>query len=408
MGLSRKIQTRGGPFTRATLALLSQALGRPKPLPEKFERILVTVVAGIGDCLLATPAIRSLRKRYPEARIVLLTNRRSEGLLKGWPEVDEIIALDIDYLFYSTKRRWYRPRGLIHIWRTLRHLRRERFDLAVNLKEINSLRGAVLMGLWLTASGAKYRAGRDTEGRAAAFHIRTHESQLDRRHAVTKNLAVVTALGCEDDTGPISVHLSQNDRHAAEAFISARGPLSGPLVALHPWVKETEKRWPIVCWAKVAQELVSHFGANVVVLGGSQDIPAAGGLAGATSGNVLLATGALTLKQTAALIERSDLFLGVDSGPLHMAAAVGTPLVACYLLKNVDIFAPYTDPARFKVLTPKSPGAPLSEVPPEAVIDAAQQLLKKGKSPPPVEVLPWFSAPEEETAPARPRSVAHI
>jgi glycosyltransferase involved in cell wall biosynthesis/ADP-heptose:LPS heptosyltransferase len=408
MGLSRKIRTRGGPFTRATLALLSQTLGKTKPLPEKFERILVTVVAGIGDCLLATPAIRSLRKRYPEARIVLLTNRRSEGLLKGWPEVDEIIAFDIDYLFYSSKQRWYRPRGLIHIWRTLRHLRRERFDLAVNLKEINSLRGAVLMGLWLTAGGARYRAGRDTEGRAAAFHIRTPESELDRRHAVTKNLAVATALGCEADTGPISIHLSQDDRHAADSFLSGRGSLTAPLVALHPWVKDANRRWPLAHWAKVAENLSSRLGATSVVLGGSQDVAAAEGLAGATSGNVLLATGALTLRQTAALIERCDLFLGVLSGPLHMAAAVGTPIVACYASRYGDLYPPYTDPARFKVLTPKSPGAPLSEVPPEAVIDGAQQLLKKGKSPPPVEVLPWFSAPEEETAPARPRSVAHI
>lgn len=408
MRISLKPRLRGGFVTRALLGLISRTMGRPKPLPEKLERILVAVVAGIGDCLLATPAIRSIRKRYPEARLVLLTNSRSEELLKGWPAVDEIIALDVDYLLYAPSGQgWYRPKGFRHIWQTLRRLRRERFDLAINLKEVDSLRGAVLMGFWLKAVGARYRAGRDTDGRGVAFHLRAAESQRDGRHAVVKNLAVAEALGCEADPGPLSLHIPQEDRQAAEDFVSAWGPLTGPLVALHPWVKKTEKQWPIDFWARVIEELVSRFEATVVVLGGSDDTQDAERLGRTAPENVVVASGTFSLGQTAALIERADIFLGVDSGPSHMAAAVGTPTVACYLPKNVDVFAPYTDPARYRVLAPDSPKAPLSEIPPEAVIEAAGELLERGKATPPEEVLPWFS-PGGERDRARRRSVAHI
>ena len=117
---------------RAILALLRRTLGRPKSPPASVNRILVTVVAGIGDCLLATPALRSLRKCYPDARIVLLINRRAEDILEGWSAVDAIVPLDIDLLIYGNRLGWLRPSGLRHLWKTWWQLRRERFDLAIN------------------------------------------------------------------------------------------------------------------------------------------------------------------------------------------------------------------------------------------------------------------------------------
>ena len=124
---------------RAILALLRRTLGRPKSPPARVNKILVTLVAGIGDCLLATPALRALRKCYPDARIVLLVNRRAEDILEGWSAVDAIVPLDIDLLIYGKRWGWCRPEGLRHLWQTWQRLRRERFDLAVNFVQISSL-----------------------------------------------------------------------------------------------------------------------------------------------------------------------------------------------------------------------------------------------------------------------------
>ena len=253
---------------RAILALLRRTLGRPKSPPARVNRILVTLVAGIGDCLLATPALRALRKCYPDARIVLLVNRRAEELLAGWPAVDAIVPFDLDLLLYGNRWGWLRPSGLRHLWKTWRQLRRERFDLAINFMQIASLRGAVLMGLMMKIIGVAYRAGRNTNGLAAAFHVRTSESWPDSRHTVALNLALLEALGCEADSGPLTIPLSREDRQTADTFLATHEPVNRPLIALHPWVNEGLRQWPLPSWASVAEELVARFGATLVILGG--------------------------------------------------------------------------------------------------------------------------------------------
>ena len=389
------------------LAPLRRLLGRWTGPPPPFNRILAVVVAGIGDCLLATPALRALRKCYPDARIVLLVNRRAEDILEGWSAVDAIVPLDIDLLIYGKRWGWCRPEGLRHIWQTWRGLRRERFDLAINFVQISSLRGALLMGFLLKSIGSTYRAGRDTDGRAAAFHVRTPESWPDSRHTVALNLALLEALGCAADSGPLTIPLSQESRRVADTFLAAHGPPSRPLIAIHPWVKDSGRQWPLSSWARSAEALSAIHGGTFVILGGPQDAEAAKGFAAMLPGNAIVAAGGLPLRAAAALLQQCDLFLGVLSSPLHIAAAVGTPIVACYPTELLQTYAPYTDPAFYRLLAPESAGAPLSQISSEAVIEAAEELLARDKSPPPIEVLPWYKATENKPV-SRPWKIAHI
>ena len=392
---------------RAILALLRRTLGRPKSPPARVNKILVTLVAGIGDCLLATPALRALRKCYPDARIVLLVNRRAEDILEGWSAVDAIVPLDIDLLIYGKRWGWCRPEGLRHLWQTWQRLRRERFDLAVNFVQISSLRGALLMGFLLKSIGATYRAGRDTDGRAAAFHVRTSEGWPDSRNAVVLNLALLEALGCAADSGPLTIPLSQESRRAADTFLAAHGPPSRPLIAIHPWVKDSGRQWPLSSWAQSAKALSDIHGGTFVILGGPQDAEAAKSFADMLPGNAIVAAGGLPLRAAAALLQKCDLFLGVLSSPLHIAAAVGTPIVACYPTELLQAYAPYTDPALYRLQAPESAGAPLSQISSEAVIEAAEELLARDKSPPPIEVLPWYEATKDRPE-SKPLKVAHI
>ncbi|MDA2916156.1 glycosyltransferase family 9 protein [Nitrospinae bacterium AH_259_B05_G02_I21] len=360
----------------ALLALLRRLLGRWKGPPPPFRRILAVVVAGIGDCLLATPAIRALRHANPEARIVVLVNRRVVDLFSGWPAVDAIVPLDIDLLLYDNRWGWCRPAGLRHLWQTWRALRRERFDLAVNFMHITSLRGAVLMGLLLKAVGATYRAGRDTDGRGAAFHCRVPEHWPGRRHCVVKNLAVIEALGGDADPGPLSVPISEEDQRAAEDFLAKHATLGRPLIVLHPWVSmPTDRHWPLEAWTTVVKALAAEVGAQFIVLGGPADRQPSIQWARSFKEPPIVAAGHLSLSHTAALIEKCDLFLGVLSGPLHMAAAVGTPIAACYPNVLAEAYVPYTDPARYRILAPTTAGAPAADIPPEALIGAAKVLL---------------------------------
>lgn len=400
------VYVKKGPVNRAILALLARTRGRPQSFPDKVERILVTVIAGIGDCILATPAIRSLRRLYPEARIVVVVNQRVDRILAGWSMVDEVVPFDLDRL-QSGILNWCNLKFLIALLRTLKKLRRERFDLAVNLMQIASLRGAVLAGLGLKAIGARYRAGRDTDGRGAAFHLRIPDSYPGRRHAVLRNLAVAEALGGQAEHGPMVMPLGPKDRQEADNFLAAHGPPDRPLIALHPWVYDPARQWPLTSWARVAEELVARYGAALVLLGGPKDASSAEELAKALPTPPLVASGALSLRETGAIIERCDLFVGALSGPLHMAAALGTPIVACYPRELSEAYAPYTDPGRYRILTPQSHSTPLSEIPPSAVIEAAEELIKHAKLPPPKEVLSWHRTEQAEPS-ARTWSVAHI
>lgn len=389
------------------LAFLRRLLGRWTGPPPPFRRILAVVVAGIGDCLLATPAIRALHHAHPEARIVVLVNRRAVDLLSGWPAVDAVVPFDIDLLLYDNRWGWCRPAGLRHLWQTWRALRRERFDLAVNFMHITSLRGAVLMGLLLKAIGATYRAGRDTDGRAVAFQCRVPERWPGRRHCVVKNLALVEALGGKTDPGPIAVPMSEEDQRVAEAFLAKHAPLRRPLIALHPWASVPMNQWPLEAWSTVAKALVAEVGAQFIILGGPADQQPSMQWARTLEEPPIVAAGHLSLRQTAALLGHCDLFLGVLSGPLHVAAAVGTPIAACYPNVLAEVCAPYTDPARYRILAPTTAGAPAEDIPPEALIGAAKVLLNQKPSSPPEKVLPWYAAPDDKTGPT-PWKVAHI
>lgn len=395
-----------GALEATVQALLRRLLGRWSGSPPDFNKVLIVLLGGIGDSLLATPAILSFRRRYPAARIVLLINARAAELFEGWAEVDAVVPFEIES-FRGSLWKWLRPGTLRHLMQTRRRLRSERFDLAVNLMQIASLRGALQMGLGLKAFGARFRAGRDTDGRAAAFHLRVPESWPGGEHSVEKNLAVAEALGCEAESGPMVIPLTQRDREAAARFLGAHGLKDRPLVTIHPWVAEATRLWPLESWHEVAEALSQRRGATIVVVGGGEDVQAAEILTQTLPGSVFSACGALSLKETAALIERSDLFMGVLSGPLHMAAAVGTPTVACCPKELSRPYAPYTDPVRYRILSPQYSGAPLSEVTPSALTAAAEELLAKEHTPPPREVLSWHRSRKAEPSPSR-WSVAHI
>lgn len=406
MRASHKVDVKKGPLTRTVLALLARTWGKPQSFPGKVEKILVTVIAGIGDCVLATPAIRSLRRHYPEARIVVAINQRANGIFEDWPVVDEVIPFDIDRL-QSGVLNWCNPKVIATLLRTVRKLRKEGFDLAVNLMQVASLRGSVSMGLLFKALGVRFKAGRDTDGLGAIFQLRVAERWPGLYHCVIKNLAVVEALGGEADKGPLSVPISEDDQRLVKEFLDRSAPLKKPLIALHPWASTSLNSWPLEAWSRVTDALGEELGAQFVVIGGPADKEKSLRWAADLEHPTIVAAGHLSITQTAALIEHCDLFLGILSSPIHLAAAVGTPICACYPKELAEISLPYTDPARYRILAPETMDTPLDQISPDRLARAAEELLEQGKSPPPEEVLHWYRTEEAEPS-ARPWSVAHI
>jgi heptosyltransferase-3 len=286
-----------------------------------MRSILVIKLKHIGDVLLATPAIHALKAAYPSARIHALVTRGTEPMLARNLDLDEVIPYD-------------RPRGRgIARWREelrlVRRLRALRPDLVVEMGKGD--REAIL-GF---CSGAARRVGFDA-GRSGLLRrnlLLTHRvTRTGREHIVEGDLKLVEALGIAAPDRRLRLSVGPEDAAAADRILAAAGVGPGdPLAIVHPVSKWLFKCWRDEGMAAVMDHLAAR-GLTVAVTSGPEAREARKArriLALARCPAVDL-IGRLSLEQLAAVLDRSCLFLGVDSAPMHMAAAVGTPVVALF------------------------------------------------------------------------------
>ena len=297
------------------------------------RRILVIKLRHIGDVLLTVPALRAVRERFPDAHLTALVNAGTEAMLAGNPVLDEVIALDRP----PGERPWTR---LAREWAFLRALRARRFDLTIDLTSGDR---AAFMAWW---SGAKTRIA--FEARAGMWGKRrlwTHTvpgPSFDR-HTVLQNLELVEAFGMTTADRRVDLHWTAADDAAVDRWWAECGLGGGqPVVQVHP-----TSRWLFKCWdeernARVIDALQER-GLRVVVTSGpaSYEVEKAERIVNGCRLRPAALLGRTTLKQLAALTARCALFFGVDSAPMHMAAAVNTPVVAIMWSGSVMHWRPW-------------------------------------------------------------------
>ncbi len=298
-------------------------------MPETVRRVLVVKLRYIGDVLLCTPVLRGLREAFPESTITALVNAGTEDVLLHHPDVDEILLV-------KRPRAGARSRG--QYWadqfRLLRRLRERRFDLALDLTDGD--RAAFLT--W--ASGARLRVGFNREGRfrGRAYH-RCVAPFTGRRHAVEADLEALRLLGLRVDPVTPSLGLPPEAETAAGELLARKGASrERDLVLLHPGARWWFKAWPAERFAALGDWIVEELGAQVLIAGGGEDAQAAEAIRGLMRSPAISLAGETSVLQLAAVLKRCRLFVGNDAGPMHIAAAVGTPVVA--------LFGP-TDPAEW-------------------------------------------------------------
>lgn len=307
--------------------------GGVQPGPRQVRTILVVLLCPLGDTLFATPALRALRRRFPEAEITVLCWASNEPLLRYNPHVDHVVAC---------------PSGLDLAVSTLRMVDR-RFDLGVGLSHF---------GTWVTPFfRAAERVGFHVfdARRLGRLYGRPVPDARDR-HAIEYCLGVVAGVGARPDGLHMELYTGPAEKARARELLA---PLRRPVVALHAGADHfPAKRWPPERFAELATRLASRFQASIVLVGGPDDVPVSAAIA-QRAGEVPLLdlTGRLALLETAAVLERVDLMIGNDSGPLHMAEAVGTPVVGLFGPSDPRNFAPL-DPRHRVVVGTCSRGRP--------------------------------------------------
>lgn len=282
----------------------------------------------LGDVIMATAAVAAVRGGYPQAHLTFITGEWSREVLRHSLHLDETLTWD-----WSTAGRLSDLRRLIGL------LRRGRYDAVLVLDR------SPLLGVAAWLAGVPLRAGMDSGGRG--FSLTHPAAAVAGRHEALLYLDVAAQLEVDINSPRLEVAIAPPD----EAWAQARLP-AGDWVAVHtgggvnPGSTLTAKRWPVVRFAELAARLQGT-GHQIVVVGGEGDAGLAGDTADAAPQGVALdLRGQTTLGQLAAVLARCRLFVGNDTGPMHLAVAVGTPVVAVFGPSKPAWYRPFSDRSR--------------------------------------------------------------
>jgi heptosyltransferase-1 len=291
------------------------------------EGILIIKPSAVGDVVHALPVLNLLRKRWPVARISWCVTPGCAGLLDGHPQLDEVILFE--------RRRlgsvWRDPGALRELFQLTRKLRKRNFDLVIDLQ------GLFRSG-WLTwKTRAAARVG-FANARELAWAGYTHRVPVasDEQHAIDRYLAITDALGC--GRSPVEFHFPVGA--VEREYIADRLGNIGPFAVLLPGTNWPTKRWPSERFGELVRPLKERFGLDSVIAGGA-DVAALAATIGTAARSLV---GKTNLRELVALLERADLVIANDSGPMHIAAALGKPLVALFGPTNPVRTGPYARP----------------------------------------------------------------
>jgi heptosyltransferase-1 len=291
--------------------------------PSPPARILIIKPSAIGDVVHALPILALLRKRWPGARISWLVTPACAGLLDNHPMLNEVIRFDRRGFGAA----WRNPLVLWRLFRFGAQLRKKRFDLVIDLQ------GLFRSGWLASRTRAPVRIG-FANAREFAPMFYTHRVPIDsvEQHAIDRYLKIAGALGCE--TSPVEFPFAVGE--ADRAQVAQWLPAGNRYAVLLPGTNWATKRWPVERFAAVVAPLRERMGLKVVVAGAGEDAALA-----ARIPSDLNLVGKTNLAQLVALLERAALVIANDSGPMHIAAALGRPLVALYGPTNPVRTGPY-------------------------------------------------------------------
>ena len=340
--------------------------------------LLVRATNWLGDAVMTTPALAAVREGFPDARIVLLARPLVAELFRHHPDVDEVMVYE----------RPGRHEGALGRLRLAGEVRRRRFDGALLLQ--NAFDAALIAFLGRIPE----RAGYPTDGRRFLLTLPVPLTPaILERHEVEYYLCLLDGLGIPRPV-PVSLKLgvTNQERETMVTRLASLGIERGaPIVAINPGATYgSAKRWYPDRFAAVADALSAEWGARVVVVGSAAEAPLAGEIEAATRNPPVNLAGKTTVRELMALLSLSSFLVTNDSGPMHIGAALGVPLVAIFGPTDWRRTSPWSE--RAKVVRVEIDCSPcrlrvcdrghecMLGVTPGMVVDAAKALLPGGPS----------------------------
>ncbi len=280
-------------------------------------RILLIRTDRIGDVLLSTPAIKAVRDAYPDAYIAMMVSPYAEDIIDGNPYLDEVIIYDKN----GKHKSW---------WGSVRfafELRRKKFDLALALHPTNRVHLVIFM------AGIPRRVGYDYKlGFLLTDRIR-HTKHLGEKHETEYVLDLIKYLGVDPkDKNPFMPIKPESEDWAEELLRREGINKSDKLLAIHPAASCISRIWPSKNFAELADRLIDKYGFKVLIIAGPEPghIKIAKDVTAKMRHSALDLAGKTSVSQLASLFKRCQLYISTDTGPMHIASSVGTPVIAIF------------------------------------------------------------------------------
>jgi len=305
----------------------------------QVNRILVICrLNSIGDMLLTTPAVRTLKMAFPRAHLTYITKDHVKDVLFNNPDIDELLIYDSG---------------------TLRRVASQlEYDLAINLF------GGTKSGTICLVSGAKYRVG---PKHMRVGHLNAYNAYIDHSGAgdiIAQFLSFTKTLGLKDASRETNLVLTSDENNFAESFWQSSGITGAKrIIGLHPGGDDPKKLWAAKNYALLADKLIADSGYNILIFQGPGEEKIANSVCLEMQEQAVLVP-LLKLREYAALVNKCHLLITSDGGPLHLAAALGSNLIGIFCKDtDPDYWFPYGDKPGCRHLRESSPGnLPVAEV----------------------------------------------
>lgn len=327
----------------------------------KTKRILIFNVNWLGDVLFSTAVIRNIRRNFPNSFLACIINSRCYPILKGNPYLDEIIVFDEKD----------RHKSILAKLEFIKFLKAKRFDTVFLLHR--SFTRAFICSL----AGIPERIGYHTKKRDFLLTKKIIAPRLDTLHRIDYYLNLIERAGLKAEDRYPEFFISEEDLKSIDNFLNKNSITKEDfLVAINPGGNWQPKRWPKDYWVVLSDRLISEFSAKVIITGSHNDILLAKDIKDLMKFRPIIASGIFNLKQLGALCKRLDLFITADTGPLHIANAVGTKkIIALFGPTSPNITGPY--PGKNVIIVSKDVGCKI----PCYVVDCSDNRCMKAITP---------------------------
>lgn len=292
---------------------------------QNFNKVLILVPNWVGDAILSIPAMAAVRKRFNDASITILARSLISELFKYEPYINEIVVNDFQGIH----------KGITGKWKLINTLKAKGFGLAILFP--NSLSSGLISYL----SNIPYRCGYPTDGRGLLINI--NAKAPDKGHMIDYYAGILLPLGIDNVDKRIHLDITEEEKDRAIKMLKGKDlDTDRPIIGINPGATYgTAKRWYPERFAALSDRIARHYKANIVLFGGKDERAVGEKIAGMMKERATVLSGETTIREAAALIENCDLFITNDSGLMHVAAAVGVPVVAIFGPTDPESTSPY-------------------------------------------------------------------